>query len=65
MRWIASNCKGKKGECLYPGKTDPEASYQIDYILEISESYLKKFIAHSKPDCDDEKVREIAENDWV
>ena len=26
MRWMGLAAKGKKGECLYPGKSDPEAS---------------------------------------
>ena len=65
MRWIAQNQTGKKGEKLYPGKSNPEASYQIDELLEISESYLRKFFPHSKPNCTIDQVKEIATTHWI
>lgn len=37
MRWIALALKGKKGEMLYPGKADPEASFLIDGLCEVSD----------------------------
>ena len=33
MRWIASTSKGKNGEKLWPGKADPESSFQIDQLV--------------------------------
>ena len=64
MRWIASSQRGKKGEILYPGSKDMEASFQIDALLEISESFLPKFVAHSRPECDEDTVRELVNTAW-
>ena len=64
MRWIAANQRGKKGEILYPGSKDMEASFQIDILLETSESTLPKFVIHSRPDCTEEKVRELITTAW-
>jgi hypothetical protein len=37
------------GEQLYPGKSNPEASYEIDVLLEANESLMAKFVLHLSP----------------
>jgi hypothetical protein len=66
MRWLAQALKGKKGEFLYPGKKDAEASWTIDNLCEVSDGFLAKdwgsYMAPQPPP--DEKAKEVAETVW-
>ena len=42
-RYIAQAYKGKNGEVMYPGNSNPDHSYQIDLLLEESADSLGKF----------------------
>lgn len=62
MRWIAQSSRGRRGEILYPGSRNPEASFEIDNMTEISDSFLNKFGAvYRNPPVSDEKAMEVAE----
>ena len=53
------------GEELYPGKSNPEASYEIDVLLETSESFLPKFTLHLSPNPPTEaQVRQLSSTHW-
>ena len=41
-----------------------EASFQIDSLLEISENFLPKFVAHSRPDINEVTVKELVNTAW-
>ena len=59
MRWIAQSCRGRRGEILYPGKMNYEACYEIDSLIEFSDSYLNKFSAYMNPPVSEEKGKEL------
>lgn len=49
-RWICLNGKGKNGENLYPGSKNPDQSYDIDNILEDSQSmHATSFALYQNP----------------
>ena len=65
MRWIALASKGKKGECLYPGKSDPEMSYRIDELVECSESYMgKDWASYVFKEATEEEAKVICQGTW-
>ena len=66
VRWIALSQKGKRGESLYPGKSNPENSYKIDELVEISDGYLVKgWSAYVfNPPVSDDKAKEIVSTVW-
>lgn len=43
MRYLGSSYRGKNGECLYPGKANPDASYEIDEILEYANNFFDNY----------------------
>ena len=62
MRWIGSTVPGRRGELLYPSGRNPEASFEIDNMTEISDGFLGKFGAvYRNPPVSDEKAQEVAE----
>lgn len=61
MRWIAKSCPGKSGETLYPGTKDVEASYEIDKLIEMSDSFLGKFSAYMNGEVTDEMATVYAQ----
>ena len=65
MRWMGLAAKGKKGECLYPGKSDPEASYRIDEIFEFSESYSSTFGVHTKEAATIDMIKKVVDEHWT
>ena len=58
IRWVALKFKGRKGEKLYPGKADPEASYRIDTLTEKSDAFLGKFSFYFKAPVSEETAKE-------
>ena len=42
LRWIGQSCNGRRGEILYPFPMNPEACYDIDSLVEISQDYILK-----------------------
>jgi hypothetical protein len=65
VRWIALASKGKKGECLYPGKSNPEMSYCIDELVECSDSYMNKDWANYVfKEATEEEAKVICQGTW-
>ena len=66
MRWLGQSLKGKKGETLYPGKKDPEASWTIDSLVELSDGFLGAnwggYLGPQPPS--DEIAKEAASTVW-
>jgi len=55
-RHLGLTHKGKNKECLYPGKKNPEHSYEIDLILEDHSDSLGDFYFMTTPECTPEKI---------
>ena len=66
MRWLGANCAGMKGERLYPGRMDPEASWQIDALIELSDSFMARSWGGylGKDPVPDEKAHEVCSTHW-
>jgi len=62
-RFIAGKCKGKKGESMYPGKANPEASFDIDETCEWSDSCLPVFSPWMKGKLDEPAAIEFAKGE--
>lgn len=67
VRWICLSFRGKRGETLYPGKFNPDASYLIDSYAETASGYLSKPWGGymSGNPIPPEKVKEAIETSWT
>ena len=63
LRWIGQSCYGRRGEVLYPNPMNPEACYEIDSMIEVSEGFIFPMILpYFEPTgVSDEKAKELAE----
>lgn len=41
LRYVSRVYRGKNNELLYPGKEHPEASYEVDEIVEYANDFMK------------------------
>ena len=66
LRWIGQSCNGRRGEILYPFPMNPEACYDIDNVIEISEGFAGKLgYPYLQPGgVDDAKAKEMASTLW-
>ena len=49
LRYVGRAYTTKSGDCLYPGATNPELTYQIDDVMCINEELLPKYIGFLVP----------------
>jgi len=52
-------------EKLYPGKQNPDLSYEIDLLLEDHNDILSDLYFMTKPDCTVETIKAAIDDKWI